>query len=154
MPHWRTLIEKDHMGAWDLVDKETDKPRDYTLLIIKVESNVLKTVQTPKGKRKCVITFRGADKKFVANATNCETIEAMYGGDYSGWCGKLITLYPTTTRNPKKSGPPEVPCIRVRPRKPQGQPQDLASRPVDQDMREQQREAFDEAPRREPGEEG
>ena len=31
MPHWRTMIEKDHLAAWDLVVPGTMTPRDYTL---------------------------------------------------------------------------------------------------------------------------
>jgi hypothetical protein len=147
MPHWRSMIEKDHLGAWDLVGKD-DKPRDYTLEIAKVESNLLKTREQPKGKRKCVITFKGAQKKMVANTTNCETIESMYGPDTADWLGKRITLYQTKTRNPKGGG--QIACIRVRPQMPQGKAEGIESRPVDEAMRAEQDEAFG----REPGEEG
>jgi hypothetical protein len=69
-----------------------------------VGSNLLKTKDTPKGKRKCVITFEGARKKFVSNTTNCETIESLYGADTDGWIGKLVTLYQADVRNPKGKG--------------------------------------------------
>ncbi len=143
MPHWRTMIEKDHLGAWDLVGKD-DQPREYTLKIAKVESNLLKTREKPKGQRKCVITFDRATKKFVANTTNCETIESMYGPDTAKWIGNAITLYQTDVRNPK--GGPMIKGIRVRPRKPQGAAEAIESRPVDSTTRDEQNEAFDRGP--------
>lgn len=144
MAHWRSLIEKDYLGAWDLVDR-AGKPKDYTLKIVAVESRALKTKQTPKGKRKAVIRFEGADKAFVSNSTNCESIEGMYGSDIEGWKGKLITLYQTTCDvGPKRN----VPCIRVRPTVPKGKAEQVASQPVDEGQRAAQDEAFG----REPGE--
>lgn len=148
MPHWRSLIEKDHLGSWDLVGKD-NKPRDYTLKIVKVDSVALKTRETPRGRRKCVITFERAEKKFVANTTNCETIESMYGSDTDGWIGKLITLYQTDVKNPKKSKPgqpPTVKGIRVRPRPPTGQAEPIASQPVDPAIRGAQDSAFEPEP--------
>lgn len=147
MPHWRTLIEKDHLGAWDLTGPDGKTPKDYTLEIAKVETSLLKTKDTPKGKRKCVITFAGARKKFVANPTNCETIEAMYGWDTDGWIGKRVTVYQTDVRNPKGK-PPTVKGIRVRPRIPGGQAEVVPEREVDPEIRAAQDEAFD----RQPGE--
>ena len=152
MPHWRSLIEKDYMGAWDLVDR-AGKPKDYTLEIESVGSQNLKTREVPKGKRKAVIRFKGASKGFVSNSTNCETIEGMYGDNTDNWVGKLVTLYATTTSMAgKKRGDPmrQVPCIRVRPMVPKGKAESVESRPVDPDMRSQQDAAFD----REPGQEG
>lgn len=142
MPSWRTLIEKDHLGAWDLIDPKTDKPRDYTLVISKVETKLLKTKEQPKGKRKAVITFTKAKKQFVANPTNCQTIASMYGEDYTGWVGKAVTLYYAMTRDPGGRG--QVPCIRVRTRVPQtGVADEIPDVPVDENIRKQQDEAFD-----------
>ncbi len=155
MAHWRTMIEKDFLGAWDLVGPDGRTPRDYTMQIAEVKSQSLKTRETPKGKRKCTIRFLKATKQFVANTTNCETIESLYGGDTDGWIGKLVTLYQTDTRNPKKGGPPMIRCIRVRPKKPGGQAEEIKDRPVDEGMRRDQDQAFDrnnEPPAREPGE--
>ncbi len=78
MPHWRSMIEKDFLGAWDLVDDKM-QPKDFTLKITKVEAKILKTQQNPKGKRKCTITFERAQKGMVANSTNCGIIEATDG---------------------------------------------------------------------------
>lgn len=158
MTHWRTLIEKDHFGAWDLVDKDGSTPKDYTLQIVKVETKLLKTAQQPKGKRKCVITFARAEKKFVANATNCKTIEGMYGPDIEAWVGKKITLYQGDVRNPDGGG--TIKGIKVRPKIPAGAPEPIAARPVDEEMRAAQNAAFgrgdgnEQPPAREPGEEG
>lgn len=152
MPHWRSLIEKDYLGAWDLVGRD-GKPKDFTLEIDSVESQKLKTKETPKGKGKCVIRFKVARKGFVSNATNCETIEGMYGEDYNLWVGKKITLYATTTMMAgKKRGDPmrKVPCIRVRPSIPKGAAEAMEEKEVDTEMRAAQDQAFG----REPGEEG
>jgi hypothetical protein len=136
------MIEKDYLGAWDLADA-AGKPRDFTLEIERVESKILKTKEDPKGKRKVAITFAGARKSFVANSTNCQLIEAMYGGETTAWKGKKITLYGTTTSvGPKRN----VPCIRVRPMIPKAAAETLAEtlaeKPVDAAMREAQDEAF------------
>jgi hypothetical protein len=153
--HWRTLIEKDYLGAWNLVDK-ADKPKDYTLQIAKVEGVKLKTAQTPKGKGKAVITFARAEKKFVANTTNCKVIAAMYGDDIEGWIGKKITLYMGDVRNPDGGG--TIKGIKVRPKIPGGAAEAIeAAQPVDEEMRGAQNAAFgrgEDAPAREPGEEG
>jgi len=143
--HWRQLIEKDHLGAWDLVADDGNTPKDFTLQIVKVESVALKTKQTPKGKRKAVITFARARKKFVCNTTNCEVIESMYGQHIEGWVGKLITLYQGDVRNPNGRG--TIKGICVRPRKPSGQAEAVPEREVDPQMRADQEAAFG----REPG---
>jgi hypothetical protein len=139
MPHWRTHIEKDFLGAWDLVAADGKTPKDYTLKVARVKSQLLKTREHPKGKRKCTIQFVGARKAMVANATNCETIEAMYGPDTDAWVGKLVTLYQTDVRNPNGG---TIRGIRVRPRKPQGHAETLVESPVDQAMRDEQEAAF------------
>jgi hypothetical protein len=145
--HWRGLIEKDYLGAWDLVDKE-GRAREFTLRIAAVDSISLKTREQPKGKRKAVISFERAEKKFVANTTNCETIESLYGPDVDRWVGERVTLYQTDVRNPKGG---TIKGIRVRPKKPTGKAEAIAAAPVDEGMRAAQNEAFDR-PAREPGE--
>lgn len=144
MAHWKSLIERDYLGSWDLVGKD-DKPRDFTLEIESVQSVKVKSREVPKGKRKLVIRFRGAEKAFIGNATNCETIEAMYGADPHGWIGKRITLYSTMVRSPKGG---TILGIRVRPKVPAGKAEGIESRPVDPEVRAAQDEAFE----RQPGE--
>lgn len=153
--HWRTLIEKDHLAAWDLVIPGTMTPRDYTLRIVAVDTKLLKTRGDSKGKRRCVITFEKAEKRFVANTTNCEVIENMYGGDVDGWIGKSITLYQGDVRNPKGGG--TIKGIKVRPKVPSAKPEPIKSQPMNEEMRDAQNAAFDrdnepdDAPAREPG---
>jgi hypothetical protein len=145
VPHWRSLIERDSIGAWDLVDR-SGKPRDFTLEISAVRGQKVKSKENPKGKGKPVLSFKGAEKYLIAGAVNCQTIEGMYGSDTDGWLGKSITLYATTTDVGPKRG---VPCVRVRPTKPTGKADAvLPSQPVDPAMRAIQDEAFG----RQPGE--
>lgn len=146
MPHWRTFIEKDYLGAWDLVDK-SGTPKDYTLEMLKVSSQSLKTREQPKGKRKCVINFKGAQKAMVANTTNCEILENLYGPDTNGWIGKTITLYQGDVRSPKGGG--TIKGVKVRPQVPRGKAETIEIAPVNEEMRAAQNEAFG----REPGEE-
>lgn len=147
------MIEKDYLGAWDLVHPDGKTPKDFTLEIESVKSTVVKTRDTPKGKRRCTIRFKGARKAFIANTTNCETIESLYGWDTDGWIGKRVTLYQGDVRNPKGK-PPTIKGVCVRPRRPDGPAESVPEREVDQEMRNQQNEAFGREPEREPGEEG
>lgn len=161
MPNWRTFVEKDYLGAWDMVWKCTKhpvdapekrceacakagQPRDYTLKIARVASVALKTRETmkanPNGRRKVVIYFERADKAMVGNTTNCETIESMFGAETDKWVGKSITLYQTDVRNPK--GGAMIKGIRVRPKPPTSAPEEIKTGPVDEAVRAAQDAAF------------
>jgi len=144
--HWRTLIEKDFLGAWDLRDPKTEKPRDFTLKIATVQAEALWTRGAKNARGKCVIRFHGAKKAFVVNTTNCETIAGMYGDDVDQWVGKLITLYPSTTTMPDKKTKQrvKVPCVRVRPQKPaeKAPAEELPDHTVDEAQRAEQDAAF------------
>jgi hypothetical protein len=148
MPHWRSLLERDSLGAWDLVDAH-GRPKDWTLEIVKVTMQKVKSKQQPKGRGKPHIFFKGAEKYLIAGATICEAIEGMYGGDYDKWIGKRITLHQSTTEMTKEKGKPAVtvPCIRVRVTVPKGAAEDIPRQDVDPAMRAIQNEAFG----REPG---
>ena len=110
MTHWRKLTPRNsqYVAAEDLDGKEV------TLVIAKVEGGTIEGERGRKDK-KAVVTFEKAKKPMVANATNCKTIATMYGDDVEQWVGKAITIYPTTTQMRGET----VPCIRVRPRKPE-----------------------------------
>ena len=88
----------------------------------------------------------------LAARTNRDTIAAIYGPYVEDWVGKAITIY----MDPKCKSPNggTIPGIRVRPMAPRGAAETtLPERPVDEDMRAAQDEAFaDEG--REPGQEG
>jgi len=103
---YRSLYDKDYIGAWDLKDK------DVTVTITKVIGGNL-VGQGGRKTRKPVVYMRGTEKGFAINATNGKAIAGMYGNHVEGWVGKRITLYKSMTRNPNGDG--DVECIRVRP---------------------------------------
>lgn len=109
MTDYRSLYDKDYIGAWDLQDK------DVTVTISKVIGGQL-TGQGGRKARKPIIYMHKTDKGFALNATNGKTIAALYGPLIENWAGKRITLYKSVTRNPDGTG--DVDCIRVRPRVP------------------------------------
>lgn len=104
MPHWKTMMDKEFMGAHDL------EGRERTLEIANVTAGEVIGEGNKKSK-KPVASFANAKKKLALNSTNCKTIAALYGNDTVQWRGKLITIYPTTT----KFGGEVVDCIRVKP---------------------------------------
>jgi hypothetical protein len=106
MPDYRTMYDREHIGAWDL------QGRDVVVTISKVEA---KELVSNRGKNKRpIVHFEGREKSFVCNKTNGKTISVMYGNKTEDWAGKKITLYPSTT----SAGGETVDCIRVRPAPP------------------------------------
>lgn len=112
MPDYRSMFDRDYIGAWDLGGK------DVTKTIARVEAKKLRN--RTSANTKPVIFFKGAQKGFALNKTNGKTIAAMYGTNTDKWIGKAITIYATTTT----FGPDTVECIRVRPMVPQGKASD------------------------------
>lgn len=110
MTDYRSLYDKDYIGAWDLKDD-----RDVVVTITKVIGGSL-VGQGGRKAKKPVIYMRGTEKGLALNATNGKTIAALYGPHIEKWVGKKIALYKSTTRNPNGDG--EVECIRVRPKAP------------------------------------
>src|SRR5688572_25147318 len=106
---YRSLYDKDFIGAWDIKDK------DVTVTITKVIGGSL-VGQGGRKSKKPVVYMRGTEKGFAINSTNGKAIASMYGNHVEGWIGKRITLYKSTTRNPNGDG--DVECIRVRPQVP------------------------------------
>lgn len=106
--HWRALFDSRVLRHWHLPEK------DITLAIEKVSA--LESRIGRESKRQLMIRFKGATLPFAMNATNCTTIEQLYGPDPHGWVGQRITLYVTTTEMAGKT----CPCIRVRPSRPKG----------------------------------
>lgn len=107
---YRSLYDKDFIGAWDL------KEKDVTVTITKVIGGSL-VGQGGRKTKKPVVYMRGTEKGFAINSTNGKTIAGMYGNHVENWVGKRITLYKSSTRNPNGEG--DVECIRVRPTAPQ-----------------------------------
>lgn len=111
MPHWKELMERDYLFAFDL------KGKDVTLTIEKVEGGTITGTGNKKNKKPLCHFVEGRNKKpLVLNATNCKTIAAMYGTEVNNWAGKRITLYPSETQFAGET----VECIRVRPGVPNG----------------------------------
>lgn len=108
--HWRSLFDSRVLRYWHLPD------RDITLTIEKVSA--LESRIGRESKKQLMIRFKGASLPFAMNATNCTTIEQLYGADPHDWAGKRITLYVTTTEMAGKT----VSCIRIRPSRPKGKP--------------------------------
>ncbi len=59
---------------------------------------------------KPVVYFQGAKKRLILNKTNASVISSLYGDDTTGWVGKFIELFPTTTDFQGEVKP----CVRVR----------------------------------------
>lgn len=100
MAHWKSLMDRDFIYAFDLQGK------DVTVVVTKVTGGTLVGEGGRKSK-KPVAYFEGKEKGLALNSTNCKTIASMYGNDTDGWIGKKITLFPTVTTAP----------MSVRPRK-------------------------------------
>lgn len=147
MAHWRSMTDKETLGAWDLVGRD-GKPKDFVLEIAKVQRGLVQSREKPKGEHRPFVYFKGATKPLVCNATNAESFSAMAGSeDTDRWIGLRVTLYQTQVRS---KGGKQVMGIRVRPMRATGAPEEMGDgQPVDEAMRAEQ-----EAAMREPGGEG
>ncbi len=68
MPHWRSMTDKETLGAWDLVDR-AGKAKDFTLEIARVQRGLVQSREKPKGEHRPFVYFKGASKPLVCNAT-------------------------------------------------------------------------------------
>ena len=107
MPHWKSMMDRDYIFAFDLNGK------DVTVTIARVEAGTLNGSSGRKAK-KPVVFFEGKEKGLALNSTNCKTVAKLYGNYTEKWIGKQITIYPTTTEMAGET----VECIRVRPTAP------------------------------------
>ncbi len=111
MPHWKSMVDRDFMFAFDLQGK------DVTVTIDRVVGGELTGPGGKKSKKPlCYFRESKSGKPLAMNATNCKAVAALYGNDTDGWVGKRVTLYPTTTQMGGETGD----CIRVRPKVPAG----------------------------------
>lgn len=108
MTDYRTMFDRDYIGAWSLVDG-----KDVTITITKVTGGTL-TGQGGRKTRKPVIFMHGTDKGLALNVTNCKTIAGLYGNHVEEWVGKRVTLFKAQTQ----FGSETMDCIRIRPRVP------------------------------------
>ena len=103
MPDYRSMYDKEYVGAWDL-------PKPTTVVISRVEARTLDNGKGKKNKKPAVF-FEGREKGLACNATNGKTIAAMYGPNTEAWIGKRITLYAAKTDMAGET----VDCVRVKP---------------------------------------
>jgi hypothetical protein len=101
--HWRQLVNLAYIGAYSLDGK------DLTVKILSVKQEL---VTGDKGKEEpCTVAQLEGQKPFIINRTNAKTISKLYNTPYvEDWAGKLITLYPTTTKVAGET----VECLRIR----------------------------------------
>jgi hypothetical protein len=101
--HWKRLINPDYIGAY-MVQEDTT---------VKIESVTRQLVKGEGGKsEECTVANLQGTKPFILNRTNSKMITKLYGSPYiEDWVGKLITLYPTTTKVAGET----VECLRIRP---------------------------------------
>src|SRR5512142_1174116 len=87
--HWRKFYDSRVLRWWHLPAK------DVTLTIAEITE--LKASVGRDSKQQLMARFSGAKLPFALNATNCTTLEQLYGGDPHEWPGKRVTLYITQT---------------------------------------------------------
>ena len=139
--HYKTLIESDYLGQWDL-----PKGRDVTVKISGVfrynpEKRQKKlnretgAYEDEKNKR-IKITFEGKKKSWLAGPVSQKAIAGMFGPNVERWIGQTIALYVDPS---VKMGRDVVGGIRVRPQRPDPgvkPDEDPLDNPVDQEKRE------------------
>lgn len=110
---FRSLYDRDYIGSFDLPDGG-----DIDLTIKKVTGGELTANGGRKSKKPIVHFQEDGVKPLICNKTNGKAIANLYGTIVEDWAGKRITLFVSKTNSPDGSG--EVPCIRVRPKAPEG----------------------------------
>lgn len=110
MPHWRLMMSSDKLCAADLLG------RDCNVVVAKVTRGEYPDHENPQRKIfKPDLHFVGKEKPLGLNSTNARAIAKLIGtNDTDKWTGKVITIYPTTTR----AFGEEHECIRIRPKLP------------------------------------
>lgn len=112
--HWKQLVNLDYLGAYSL------NGQDLSVEITKVE---VRRVKGEGGKEEdCTVAELKGQKPMIINRTNAKSITKLYGSPFiEDWVGKVITLFPTTT----KVAGDIVECVRIRPVVPKGTTFDL-----------------------------
>lgn len=106
MAHWKSMMDREFLYAFDLQGREVD------VRIAKISGDTITGVGGKKSK-KPKVWFDGKEKPLILNATNCKTIAKIVGSDDTDkWIGQWVTLFPTTCQ---AAGGETVDCIRIRP---------------------------------------
>ena len=98
------MFNSEFLGSWDLPENKT-----VTVEIAVVKQETI-TGEGGRTDDRPVIQFKGKEKRFIANATNCKAIARAYGTDTDGWIGKTVTLFVTKVKNRGE----EMDAIRVK----------------------------------------
>ena len=113
MTDYRKLMDKPHLGAWDLPEG-----RDVIATIVKVEAG--KVGFGAREQKRPLLFLEGSkgplEKPMVCNSTNAKAIAGMYGVHVEKWTDQPIALFIGQANDPNGGG--MVPCIRVRPTPP------------------------------------
>ncbi len=160
--HYKSLIETDALGQWDLYSRKDGKPLDAVVVIESIEPYVprqRKTVRRADGTRgperlnKYLFKFVGKKKFWISGPATQQVIAGIYGPNLRDWIGKKITLYPDpdVRFGSKKTG-----GVRVRPTAPGSAPvtEEALDNVPDAETAARIEEAKSEFEEREPGEEG
>lgn len=160
--HYKALLQNEHLGQWDLVDRKTGRLIRPTVVIqalrpyfprkrrsVKQEDGTY----APERINKYEIRFVGKNKTWIAGPTSLAVLEQMYGTKAKGWVGQKITLYvdPNVKMGRRTTG-----GIRVVNERPTEEPTDEPlNNDVDAERAGMIAEAFGETDEgREPGQEG
>lgn len=112
MTHYRSLMDHEFLGAWDL--QRDGRPVEVTITIGAVGLVDVFDPKNPGAKektRKLAITPKERpERKLIVGKTNGDLIAALHGTDCDAWIGKRITLYPAETT----LGRERVEAIRVK----------------------------------------
>jgi hypothetical protein len=152
---YRTMVEKDYLGQWDLEGRA-----DAIVLIEKVEpyapekrkTKMVDGARVEEKNKRIKVTFRGKRKAWLAGPVSQKVIAGMYGRYVQDWIGKPIALYvdPTVQFGRETTG-----GIRVRPTPPTGKATTAPlDQPVDQAKAEQMARAATEAGYVDPNDDG
>ena len=109
MPHYRSLLEHQFLGAWDLADPQ-GRAKSATFTIGSVQQTECFDPKTnEKGKKLTITPRERPERLLVLGKTNGDLIAALLGPNTDDWPGKRVTIYPARTL----VGRDEVDCIRV-----------------------------------------
>jgi hypothetical protein len=139
--HWRSMMDKKYLGAWDFPKQGTGKIEAVKGVKLEGIAGRISANKRP------IISFVGIEKKLIVNSSIGEAIEKMYGPQIEDWIGKRITLFASKTQVSGR----EVDCVRVRPNIPKDKGDPIVPQEVDPAMRAKQDEAFAQEGRQ-PGE--
>ena len=110
MKHYRSLLDHEFLGAWDLISPD-GKGREVTFTIGEVAMvEVFDPKTNKKGKKLALTPKERPERKMILGKTNADLIAALHGPDADAWVSKKITVYPAQT----SFGRRREDCIRVR----------------------------------------